>query len=334
MRLNGARVQIQESNFLPPQSSISRDAFINEIRHYLKRNCGRELPGTFNPLIIGDLFREHSRPWQTIVEKYVDCSLEAVRHVIEQALGAVTVDKVANDILDRVINPTMELLEKSLRARVAEILKPYTEGHPITYNHYFTEEVQKLQRARRKKELELLNSKRISNPFQDRSPGSVQSGGISGSAASPATKSFGNSTGDLVTVSISDVVSTFVSKSEANMEMFAAATALDYMLAYYKVRLTPCGIPIFISNTILSTVQVALKEVVDNIGVLVIEDRFIQKLPDILSPATVHGLTKDEIHSIAAESPEAAAERHLVTEKLKILHKGLRDLKRIDRRQF
>ncbi|KAL5877579.1 hypothetical protein ACKVWC_006733 [Pyricularia oryzae] len=313
MRLNGARVQIQESNFLPPQSSISRDAFINEIRHYLKRNCGRELPGTFNPLIIGDLFREHSRPWQTIVEKYVDCSLEAVRHVIEQALGAVTVDKVANDILDRVINPTMELLEKSLRARVAEILKPYTEGHPITYNHYFTEEVQKLQRARRKKELELLNSKRISNPFQDRSPGSVQSGGISGSAASPATKSFGNSTGDLVTVSISDVVSTFVSKSEANMEMFAAATALDYMLAYYKV---------------------ALKEVVDNIGVLVIEDRFIQKLPDILSPATVHGLTKDEIHSIAAESPEAAAERHLVTEKLKILHKGLRDLKRIDRRQF
>ncbi|EHA50703.1 hypothetical protein MGG_06526 [Pyricularia oryzae 70-15] len=202
----------------------------------------------------------------------------------------------------------------SLRARVAEILKPYTEGHPITYNHYFTEEVQKLQRARRKKELEeLLNSKRISNPFQDRSPGSVQSGGILGSAASPATKSFGNSTGDLVTVSISDVVSTFVSKSEANMEMFAAATALDYMLAYYKV---------------------ALKEVVDNIGVLAIKDRFIQKLPDIFSPATVHGLTKDEIHSIAAESPEAAAERHRVTEKLKILHKGLRDLKRIDRRQF
>ncbi|KAI6267633.1 hypothetical protein MCOR27_010498 [Pyricularia oryzae] len=227
---------------------------------------------------------------------------------------AVTVDKVANGILDRVINPTMELLEKSLRARVAEILKPYTEGHPITYNHYFTEEVQKLQRARRKKELEeLLNSKRISNPFQDRSPGSVQSGGILGSAASPATKSFGNSTGDLVTVSISDVVSTFVSKSEANMEMFAAATALDYMLAYYKV---------------------ALKEVVDNIGVLAIKDRFIQKLPDIFSPATVHGLTKDEIHSIAAESPEAAAERHRVTEKLKILHKGLRDLKRIDRRQF
>ncbi|KAH8843570.1 hypothetical protein MCOR02_008356 [Pyricularia oryzae] len=236
-----------------------------------------------------------------------------LRRNVDKAV-TVTVDKVANGILDRVINPTMELLEKSLRARVAEILKPYTEGHPITYNHYFTEEVQKLQRARRKKELEeLLNSKRISNPFQDRSPGSVQSGGILGSAASPATKSFGNSTGDLVTVSISDVVSTFVSKSEANMEMFAAATALDYMLAYYKV---------------------ALKEVVDNIGVLAIKDRFIQKLPDIFSPATVHGLTKDEIHSIAAESPEAAAERHRVTEKLKILHKGLRDLKRIDRRQF
>ncbi|KAI6377714.1 hypothetical protein MCOR25_002438 [Pyricularia grisea] len=313
MRLNGARVKIQEFIFLAPQGSISRDAFINEIRHYLKRNRGRELPGTFNPLIIGDLFREHSRPWQAIVEKYVSCSLAAVRDVIEQALGAVTVDKVANGILDFVINPTMESLEKTLQARVVELLKPYTDGHPITYNHYFTEEVQKLQRARRKRELEeLLNSKRISNPFEALPSGPAQTGrSLFSNTVGPTTKPSENQD-DLVTVSISDVVNTFVGKSEANMETFAAATALEYMLAYYKV---------------------ALKEVVDNIGVLAIEDCLIQKLPEIFHPGTVHLLTTDEIHKIAAESPEAAAERARVNEKLRILHKGLRDLKRIDRRQ-
>ncbi|TLD33329.1 hypothetical protein PspLS_00642 [Pyricularia sp. CBS 133598] len=272
---------------------------------------GDELPGTFNPLIIGDLFREHSRPWHGIVEKYVNCSLAAVRDVIELALEAVTVDKVANGILNFVINLTMELLEKNLRGKVAEVMKPYTDGYPITYNHYFTEEVQKLQRARRRKELEeLLNSKHISNPFQGPT---VQTGGsIFGSATGSGTQPPKTSTDDLATVSISDVVNTFVSKSEVNMEMFAAATALDYMLAYYKV---------------------AVKEVIDHIGVLAIEDCLIQKLPEIFSPATVHGLTADEIHNIAAESPEAAAERARATEKLKILHKGLRDLKIIDRRQ-
>jgi hypothetical protein len=41
---------------------ITRDKFINYIQHLMKRTKGRELPGTFNPIIVSDLFLEQSTP--------------------------------------------------------------------------------------------------------------------------------------------------------------------------------------------------------------------------------------------------------------------------------
>jgi hypothetical protein len=40
--------------------SIIRDRFIDHIQHLMKRIKGRELPGTFNPMIVSDLFLEQS----------------------------------------------------------------------------------------------------------------------------------------------------------------------------------------------------------------------------------------------------------------------------------
>jgi hypothetical protein len=42
--------------------SIIRDRFIDHIQHLMKRIKGRELPGTFNPMIVSDLFLEQSTP--------------------------------------------------------------------------------------------------------------------------------------------------------------------------------------------------------------------------------------------------------------------------------
>lgn len=52
--------------------SITRDKFIDHIYHLMKRTKGRELPGTFNPMIVSDLFLEQSTPWEAIARSYVD----------------------------------------------------------------------------------------------------------------------------------------------------------------------------------------------------------------------------------------------------------------------
>lgn len=42
---------------------VSRTCFLGDISETLKRARGRELPGMYNPLIVGDLFLEQAEPW-------------------------------------------------------------------------------------------------------------------------------------------------------------------------------------------------------------------------------------------------------------------------------
>lgn len=43
------------------KEEISGSDFIDNIRELIKRSRGRELPGTFNPFIVGDLFYQYSK---------------------------------------------------------------------------------------------------------------------------------------------------------------------------------------------------------------------------------------------------------------------------------
>lgn len=43
-------------------SEISRSDYINEVKELMRRSQGRELPGTINPLVIGELFTKQCQP--------------------------------------------------------------------------------------------------------------------------------------------------------------------------------------------------------------------------------------------------------------------------------
>lgn len=48
----------------------------------------------------------------------------------------------------------MDIVTQNLQDKVAEILDPYYSGHPITFNHYLTDIVQKKQNNRYLKAIE------------------------------------------------------------------------------------------------------------------------------------------------------------------------------------
>ena len=85
------------------------------------------------------------------------------------------------------------------------------------------------------------------------------------------------------------------------------------------------------SITYLPCVQVAMKFVVDDFGIHVIEECLLQKLPEIFTPSTVIGLADDIIKAVAAESEESQKERDSCTAKLEILNRALSILRRLDR---
>lgn len=67
--------------------TIVRSVYLEGVGEVIRRTRGRELPGTFNPMIVGDLFYHQSQPWAAIVFEYMDQIISAARTTIELILA-------------------------------------------------------------------------------------------------------------------------------------------------------------------------------------------------------------------------------------------------------
>ncbi|KAK5262631.1 hypothetical protein LTR96_011823, partial [Exophiala xenobiotica] len=61
------------------ESHVRRSLYLDEVRRRMRRTRGCELPGTFSPLIIGELFYIHAKPWQDIATSCVDARVLDLR---------------------------------------------------------------------------------------------------------------------------------------------------------------------------------------------------------------------------------------------------------------
>jgi hypothetical protein len=184
------------------------------VTELLKISRGRELPGMFNPLIVGDLFHEQSAPWERLMRTHLKAVWEAVRAFLELANSHLTDEVTADALLREVIDPLMDQRYQDMIAKLIELLMPHQKGHPITYNHYFTETIQNM----REKRLEADVARKLSNFFGGRDLTTLEE--------LPIKK-----------VKTSSLISALASRKEADMDRYASSEVLDCMQAYYKVRI-------------------------------------------------------------------------------------------------
>ena len=213
MRTEGQAEIIEEGTILGNNAGrrVSRSIYIEEVRALMKATRGRELPGTYNPLIVVDLFRKQSQPWKGLVCRLTERILNSAYTTVHSALQHSADEETAESLLRHLVNPSIEMLKEILAIKVEEILHPHLSGHPITYNHYLTESVQKAQAARHRR-----NLKRRLKPFFDESD---------------PVHSPDHYSGDMK--SLLDAV---VSCTEPDMDMYSCSMATDMMEAYYKVN--------------------------------------------------------------------------------------------------
>lgn len=204
------------------EGSIRRSDFVSEVQQRLRRTRGRELPGMFNPLIVGDLFYLQARPWEGFVDTCIDNILESVQRAISLIVHDILDERTSNGVLAQLINPELEKLEAALRSKTLELLSPQQLGHPITYNHYFTETVQKTRQEHLQKHV----NEKLREFFGSNYP------------CPPSQKTS-------LHFRMDDLIQTLGTQTEANMERFACSEAIDYMQAYYKVRRRVAPIPKF-----------------------------------------------------------------------------------------
>ncbi|KAL9099779.1 MAG: hypothetical protein Q9163_004766 [Psora crenata] len=219
MRREGHSQEIVEGAPKPKRAGrpeqISRSDFLAHVSELMRRSRGRELPGTFNPLIIGDLFYAQSRPWKGFLERYSKRILDATRTSLELIMLKTTDENTGEGLLREVINPTMERYGQALEMKVAEVMEPHQKGHPITYNHYFTESIQKAREEHARKEQAQQLNAFFGKPDEK---GSFQIKPTQG-------------------LSTENLLDALNKRTEADMDRYACSEAVDCMNAYYKVAL-------------------------------------------------------------------------------------------------
>lgn len=216
MRLFGHNREIVEGGLQERFSSktdhlapevVSRANFIQEIKKLLKHSRGRELPGMFNPLMVGELFREQSNKWDHLAREHLRKMEVLLKSFLEVTLSHLTDENTLEAILREVIDPFIDQISRKAGEKLNEILEPHQKGHPITYNHYFTETIQNARRKFLESDVRNL----FDNHFKD----------------------------SRVAVSKDEVrrlASSIASVNIANVDDFASSEILLCMEAYYKVR--------------------------------------------------------------------------------------------------
>ncbi|KFG84201.1 Dynamin family protein [Metarhizium anisopliae] len=217
LRARGRRFRIvsdPETDCDPNDHAIllTKDDFVAKVVGMIDQSRGRELPGTFSPMIVSDLFKEQSFPWKQIAAAHVKNVWNAARLFLNQLIVHIADETTVNAISETIIEPALDSILKTLHNKVSQLLEPHRFGHPITYNASFTDTLLNIRRERRA----LHFSDILRSAFGDFS-------------ATSGRRS--------VTVDIGDLLQRLIQPEEQDMSRLAASEALDCLDAYYEVAL-------------------------------------------------------------------------------------------------
>lgn len=297
-------------------TAISREAFVDHIQALMQRTRGRELPCTFSPMIVTNLFLEQCRPWGPILEDHVQKVWAAAKEFMELICTHIADSTAAKHLLSEIIVPALDELKEPLNKKAQELMLPHQEGHPITYNQQFCEAFQKSRNDRRRgKVVQILRENFAITDIECES-----------TFRYVADRN----------VNFANLVESLAVNSEPDMDRFAASEALDCMEAYYEasIRSFAQAICLYESRRGNATkadrphLQVALQRFLDNVAVDLVENKLIMALARILQPADIFGMPYDKVERIAGEPEENKHQREQLNKQVHVLDKGSEFCKR------
>jgi hypothetical protein len=124
---------LADDMLLPKPKSLTRKEGIAWVKKTLERSRGYELPGTFQPVLISQLFWEQSQPWENIASEHI----AKVARVCKDFVYAVLQHTAPTEFLPRIIGLSVDAaLKNSMLAAKDEMKKVLADKarHPMTYN--------------------------------------------------------------------------------------------------------------------------------------------------------------------------------------------------------
>lgn len=199
--------EAEEEDEVSQAPRISRSEYLKDVTRRLRLSRGCELPGLFNPLIVGDLFTEQCEHWREIVARLADNIIASAQQTMRLLVDHIVAKDVAEEIFGLVSGKT-EALRVNMVSKIQELL-PSDAQHPITYSRQLTEIVQRVHNDRHKRALEKEINATFATELQD-----------------PEAK---------IRCNPRDLLKLSAFASPFSMEHYGSALATDYMEVYYEV---------------------------------------------------------------------------------------------------
>ncbi|KAI3114592.1 hypothetical protein CBS147330_9790 [Penicillium roqueforti] len=116
------------------------------------RTRGRELPGNYNHALLAELFHSQSTRWGRIARDHVDAVAELVSQFLQAAAKFVIKD---NKVHQNVLHSVEKSVQANLQRAIDDLdtLLKDKARQPITYNHYYTDNIQKSRSDQSKRQI-------------------------------------------------------------------------------------------------------------------------------------------------------------------------------------
>ncbi|KAI9040408.1 putative dynamin GTPase [Aspergillus affinis] len=158
MRTHGKKRRVVSSEHLNDMESESGQLLITTedmslwIKKIYHRTRGRELPGNYNHSLLAELFHEQSTRWADISRSHVEKVVDLVSRFVHSVSAFVIKDTDVRENVLQYITVSMENNAKAACSELAKLLEDEA-GSLITYNHYYTDNIQKARNDRSRQDL-------------------------------------------------------------------------------------------------------------------------------------------------------------------------------------
>lgn len=193
----------------PMPKKLSRNEAVDWVKKTLQRSRGYELPGTFQPMLISQLFWEQSTPWEELASEHIDKVARACKEFVFEVLQHTAPAEFQARLAAINVDSALAKALKKAKKELAKILKDKAR-HPSTYNHYFTANIQKVRQRKHKKMIQSAQEKVEAS--SERVYNNIPNGNI-------------------------HLLKALNDATEKDMDTFSAQDALDTQRAYYKDEL-------------------------------------------------------------------------------------------------
>ncbi|EXK25030.1 hypothetical protein FOMG_16408 [Fusarium oxysporum f. sp. melonis 26406] len=148
VRENGEKRRVKatsESYESDNESTNDANGQITQAHRFIKayvRTKGKELPGNYNSALLGELFLEQSQPWLPIAKNHVDSVFSTMSRWVDKATGVLFHEEKIRREIRELLQDWMQRAREQASNEFEKLIQDEKRS-PLTYNHYYTDNVQK-----------------------------------------------------------------------------------------------------------------------------------------------------------------------------------------------